>query len=161
MDYYALPWFLKQTILGPGAFYFANTETNPKVHTDFRAPTGRFRCQGTRRGRHGRQRWPRAQLGRLGLHSRLRVLEASFLGDEMGTKMSLEPMSAVWCSRRERVRGPAALCLSWGRYQCPRPPAQADSMDRPVAACGWRGSFLEGPWFFENFFRFSLSCLLD
>lgn len=30
-----------------------------------------------------------------------------------------------------------------------------------LPACSWRCSFLEGQWFFENFFDFFLSCLLD
>lgn len=94
MDSYALLWFLKQTILGPGAFYFANTETNQKVHTDFRGLTGRCWYQRIGKGRLGRERWPGAQLQQLGLHSRLRILEASFLSDgEMGTKISLEPIT--------------------------------------------------------------------
>lgn len=43
----------------------------------------------------------------------------------------------------------------------PGPPHRPTAWTALLPACGWRGSFLEGQWFFENFFSFFLSYLLD
>lgn len=132
---------------------------NQQVHTDFRVLTGRFCYQRIRKGRHGQERWLRAQLRHLGLHSLLRILEAGFLSDDMGTKISSEPLSVVWCRRCERVRGPGRY--QWARPR-PPPPAQTDSMDGPVTHPPVAGTapFWKVSGFLKTY-NFFLSCLLD
>lgn len=80
----------------------------------------------------------------------------------MGTKISLEPLSVVWCRRCERVRGPVVREIPpVGTAPAP-PPTQMDSMDGPVTHPPVAGTapFWKVSGFLKTY-SFFLSCLLN